>query len=114
MVSARATREGALMYAAIRRYEGADAGRREEIRQVINDDFLPIIREMPGYHGYWVIQTDDVLATVSLFETQGDAEESTRLAAEVIRDRNLQDALPNPPQVTAGEVTVAGPVHALT
>ncbi len=102
------------MYAAIRRYEGVDRGRMEEIRRTINDEFLPMIREMPGYHGYWVIEADDVLTTFSLFETQTDAEESTRAAAEVIGEQNLQDALPNPPQVTAGEVTVAGAVHALT
>ena len=102
------------MYAAIRRYEGVDRGRMEEVRRTINDDFLPTIREMPGYHGYWVIEADDMMVTFSLFETQTDVEESTRAAAEVIREHNLQDALPNPPQVTVGEVTAAGGVHALT
>jgi len=101
------------MYAAIRRYEGVDRNRTDEVRRSINDDFLPMVREVPGYHGYWVIEADDAIATFGLFETQEDAEESTRMAAEFIRDHNLQDALPNRPQVTAGEVTVAGAVHAL-
>jgi hypothetical protein len=42
-----------------------------------------------------------------------DAEESTQMAREFISDHNLQDALPNSPQVTAGGIAVAGPVHAL-
>jgi hypothetical protein len=102
------------MYAAIRRYEGIETGRIDEVRRTIKDEFLPMIREIPGYHGYWLIEADGTLATFSLFETEGDVEESTRMAAEFIRDHNLQDALPNPPAVTAGEVTVAGAVHALT
>jgi hypothetical protein len=102
------------MYAAIRRYEGVDRARMEEMRRIINDDFLPIISGMSGYHGYWVVEAGDVLATFSLFETEEDAADSTRAAADFIRERNLQDALPNPPQVTAGDVTVAGAVHALT
>jgi hypothetical protein len=102
------------MYAAIRRYDRIDTGRINEVRRSINDEFLPMIREIPGYHGYWLVESDDTIATFGLFETEGDAEESTRMAAEFIRDHNLQDALPNAPQVTAGEVTVAGAVHALT
>ena len=101
------------MYATIRRYEGVDRNRADEIRRSINDEFVPMIREAPGYHGYWVIEAGDTLATFSLFETKDDAEESTRMAAEFIKEHNLQDALPNRPQVTAGEVTVAGAVHAL-
>jgi hypothetical protein len=101
------------MYAVIRRYPGVDKGRTNEIRRSINDEFVPMIREMPGYHGYWVVEGDDAIATVGLFETQRDAEGSTQMARDFISDHGLQDALPNPPQVTAGEVTVSGPVHAL-
>jgi hypothetical protein len=101
------------MYAVIRRYEDIDKGRTTEIRRSINDEFVPMIREIPGYHGYWVVEADDAIATFGLFETQGDADESIQMAADFIREHNLQDALPKPPQVTAGEVTVAGAVHAL-
>ena len=101
------------MYAVIRRYEGVDKGRTDEIRRSVTDDFVPMIRELSGYHGYWLVEADDAIATIGLFETQRDAEDSTQMAREFISDHNLQDALPNPPQVTAGEVTVSGPVHAL-
>jgi hypothetical protein len=101
------------MYAVTRRYEGVDVSRTEEIRRSIKDEFLPMIRDLPGYHGYWIVEAGDVLTSFGLYETRDDAEESTRLATEFIRDQNLQDALPNPPQVTAGDVTVAGAVHAL-
>ncbi len=43
------------------------------------------------------------IATVSVFEDQAGAEESVRMAADFIR-QNLAALLPNPPEITAGEV----------
>jgi hypothetical protein len=44
-----------------------------------------------------------VLASVSVFESREGAEESIRMAADYIRE-HLASLLPNPPEVTAGEV----------
>ena len=101
------------MYAVIRRYEGVDTRRADEISRVIKDEFVPTISDMEGYHGYWLIQSDDVICTFGLYESREDAEKTTRMAADFIKEHDMQDAMPNPPQVTAGEVVVAGPVHAL-
>jgi hypothetical protein len=101
------------MYAVIRRYEGVDTSRADEAVRSIKDEFVPMISDMAGYHGYWVVQSGNVLATFGLFESRDDAEESTRMAAAFIKDHGMEDALPNAPQVTAGEVTVAARVHAL-
>jgi hypothetical protein len=102
------------MYAVIRRYEGVDSSRTSEVTRTIKDEFVPMLTDMAGYHGYWVIEGDnDVIVTFGLFESPDDAEESSRMAAGFIKEHNLQDALPNRPQVTAGRVTVAGRVHAL-
>jgi hypothetical protein len=43
---------------------------------------------------------------VTVCDTVEAVEESSRLAAEAIRDHNLTGALPNPPSITAGEVTL--------
>jgi hypothetical protein len=43
------------------------------------------------------------IATVSVFEDQAGAEESIRMAADWVR-QNLASLLPNPPEITAGEV----------
>jgi hypothetical protein len=101
------------MYAVIRRWEGVDASRMDEVSRVIKDEFVPTISELSGYHGYWVVQSDNVVTTFGLFESRGEAEKTTSMAADFLKDHNLQDAMPNAPQVTAGEVKVAGPVHAL-
>jgi actin-like ATPase involved in cell morphogenesis len=43
------------------------------------------------------------IAIVSVFEDQARAEESIRMAADWVR-QNLASLLPNPPEITAGEV----------
>src|SRR4028119_1850366 len=91
------------MYAAIRRYQ-VDPGSVDEVTRGINEDFLPIIKEVSGFQAYYAVDGGDGrLATVSVFEDQAGAEESTRKAGDYIR-RNMASLLPNPPEVLQGEV----------
>jgi hypothetical protein len=43
------------------------------------------------------------MISTSVFQDQASAEESNRRAADYVR-QNLVSVLPNPPQITAGEV----------
>jgi hypothetical protein len=47
---------------------------------------------------------NDVMTSVSLFDTSAHADESTRLASSWVRDEKLESALPNAPKITFGEV----------
>ncbi|WP_327127491.1 hypothetical protein [Streptomyces sp. NBC_01727] len=90
------------MYAVVRRYEGvtdpAEAGRQ------VNEGFLPLLRQVQGFVAYyWVDTGGGVMVSMSVFQDPSGAEESTDRAGEFVRDR-LASLLPNPPQVTAGEV----------
>ncbi|MFE9865586.1 hypothetical protein ACFYPZ_23080 [Streptomyces sp. NPDC005506] len=90
------------MYAVVRRYEGvtdpAEAGRQ------VNEGFLPLLRQVQGFVAYyWVDAGGGVMVSMSVFQDPAGAEESTERAGEFVRDR-LVSLLPNPPQVTAGEV----------
>ncbi|MEV4012572.1 hypothetical protein AB0J35_18895 [Nonomuraea angiospora] len=94
------------MYAMVRRYEGvtdpAEAGR------LVSEGFVPLIRPIPGFVAYyWVDAGDGVMLSTSVFEDQAGAEESTERAADFVRE-HLVSLLPNPPQVTAGEVVASG------
>jgi hypothetical protein len=94
------------MYAAVRRYEGvtdpAEAGRQ------VNEGFVPLIRQVSGFVAYyWVDAGGGVMVSTSVFENQDGAEESTKRAADFVRE-HLASLLPNPPQVTAGEVVASG------
>jgi hypothetical protein len=93
------------MQATIRRYEGVDAARTNEIVERVNETLVPQLRELPGFSGYYVIDAGNgVISSVSLFETAEQAEESTKLVAEWISDENLETAIPNAPKITSGEV----------
>jgi hypothetical protein len=90
------------MYATVRRYEGAtnatEAGRQ------VRETFLPVISVIPGFVAYyWVDAGGGVMISLSVFQDKAGAEESNRKAAAVVQD-SLASLLPNPPQVTAGEV----------
>lgn len=97
------------MYATVRRYEGIDKVRSDEITRKLTDSFLPSIAELPGFSGYFVIDAGGgVLTSVGLFETSHQAHASTRLAASWIRESGLVAALPNTPVITAGPLIVQG------
>jgi hypothetical protein len=92
------------MYATLRRYEGIDKVRSEEITRKVGDSLLPSLRELPDFGGYYLIDAGGgVLTAVGLFETSAQAHEST-LAARWVREQKLEDALPNTPKITAGPV----------
>ena len=90
------------MYVAVRRYEGVT--NPEEAARITREVFVPIIREMPGFVGYYDVDVGDgVMVSISVFEHKEAEEESTFKAGDFVA-KDLEPLLPNPPQVTAGEV----------
>ena len=90
------------MYVTVRRYEGvtdpSEAGR------LVEEGFIPIISEMPGFVAYYVVDAGEgVMISTSVFEHK-DAEEQSNWAAGDFVAKNLASLLPNPPQITAGEL----------
>ncbi len=92
------------MYTVIRRYEGVTD--TAEVARRATEGFGPLLSGRPGFNGYWVVDTGNgVLATITVFESREEAEATTQDAAEWVRENNLGELAPNPPQVTAGETT---------
>ena len=101
------------MHATIRRYEGVDTTRINELVGKIDETFVPQIRELPGFAGYFLVEADNgVLSSISLFETPEQMDESRKLVSKWISDENFSRAIPNPPKITSGKV-VAQVVPAL-
>jgi hypothetical protein len=93
------------MHATIRRYESVDQGREIELTKKVNESLMPRLSKLPGFGGYYLIETKDgVMTSINLFDTSAHADESNRVSAEWIREEKLEAALPNPPKVTLGEV----------
>ena len=101
------------MHATIRRYEGVDTTRINELVRKVDETFVPQIRELPGFAGYFLIEADNgVLSSIRLFETPEQMNESTKLVSNWISDENISRVIPNPPEITRGKV-VAQVVPAL-
>ena len=92
------------MYAVIRAYTGnselADtlAEHEEDIRQVIGG--------INGFKAYYLLKLAEGTSTISVFEDQQGADESSRAAAAWLAE-NLPDLNVAAPYVTAGEVLLA-------
>jgi hypothetical protein len=90
------------MYAAVRRYEGVSDP--QKVAKVGHEGFVPIISEMPGFVAHFLVDAGDgVMVAISVFEHKDAEEQSTFRAGEFVQE-HLAPLLPNPPQVTAGEV----------
>ena len=99
------------MYASIRSYTTeAGSGTQavyDELRRQLEHDFVPRIQEINGFHAYFAVRGErDRLTTVSLFDTEEGAAESTRRAAEFARSGSLPIQL-GTPDVVQGNVFVA-------
>jgi hypothetical protein len=90
------------MYVAVRRYEGVTDPKK--VAQLGEEGFVPIISEMPGFVAHYLVDAGDgVMVATSVFEHKEAEEQSTYRAGEFVGE-HLEPLMPNPPQVTAGEV----------
>jgi hypothetical protein len=95
------------MFATVRRYEGIDASKKAELTKKVNETLAPRLSKLPGFSSYFLIDTGEgVMSSIGLFDTSAQANESTRVASEWVRDEKLESILVNPPKVTDGEVIV--------
>ena len=95
------------MYATVRRYEGVDQSRTDELTKKVDQSLLPRLSKLPGFEGYYLIEAGNgVMSSIGLFDNSAQADESTRVAANWVREEKLETALPNPPKITGGEVIV--------
>jgi len=93
------------MYLTIRTYAGS-IGPPEEIGRRVREGVAPMLRGMPGFRAYYAaaMDGDGGAFSVTVFDTRAqalDANERTRAWVTA----NMRDLLPDPPEVTGGEVT---------
>ena len=102
------------MHATIRRYEGVDTTRMNEVVGKVDQTLVPQLRELPGFSGYYLIEAGNgVLSSFGLFETSEQADESKALVTKWISDENFNSVIPNPPKITSGKVVAHSDVPAL-
>ena len=84
------------MHATMRYYAGntglADelAGRGDEVRSLMGS--------VPGFQAYYLVKLDDATVTITVCDDEAGTAESTRVAAEWIKE-NMPDLTASPPML---------------
>jgi len=93
------------MFATIRRYESVDQSRTDELVKKVDETLLPRLSKLPGFGSYQLIKGGDgVITSVGFFDTAAQADESSKVASTWVRDEKLEQALPNAPRISSGEI----------
>ena len=93
------------MHAIIRRYDGVDQNRTDDLTAKVNETLIPKLEKLPGFEGYYLIEAGNgVFSSLGLFETPEQGKESTNVVATWIRDEKLETLIPNEPKLTSGQV----------
>jgi hypothetical protein len=93
------------MHATIRRYEGVDSARTEELSRKVSATLVPRLEKLEGFRGYYLVECGNgVFTSVGLFASPAQSDEATNLAAAWVKEEKLESALPNAPKITSGKV----------
>jgi hypothetical protein len=91
------------VHASVRRYRVTDI---DTLVSKVESEFVDQVKEIDGFVGYYVIDGGDgTAASVTVGETADAVAESTRRAANWVRD-SAADLVEGGPEVTVGEVRV--------
>jgi hypothetical protein len=93
------------MYASIRKY--GDVHSPAETAHRVEQSFVPVLQGLPGFKGYYLVDAEDGIITVSLFESREAALASAEKAAAWVRENMVERHGGAPPEIAAGEVRVA-------
>jgi heme-degrading monooxygenase HmoA len=88
------------MHVVLRRYQGASALFDELARR--QADVEQLIRGVQGFVAYYLVRTEDGGVSVTVCEDRAGTQESTRRAADWVR-QNVPAAAGTPPEVTEGD-----------
>jgi hypothetical protein len=93
-------------YAVVRRY--SDSKVLADALAARQDEVHALMSSVQGFVTYYAVRDGDALITVTVCEDKAGTDESTRRAAQWVRE-NLAEAGIAPPEVTEGEVFINAP-----
>ena len=94
------------MFTSIRKYK-VKRGSVEELARKVSEGFVPLIRQMQGFRGYYLLDGGpDVLITISMFDGPDEAFASNAKAADWVRN-NVLESTKGMPEVMIGNALIA-------
>jgi hypothetical protein len=92
------------MYAAVRSYSGQGASELFEQLEQRNEEVKELIGGVPGFVSYTALRSSEGGVTVTVCQDKTGTDESSRRAAEWVKENII--AMANPPVITQGSTVV--------
>ena len=94
------------MFTIIRKF-ALTRGSAKEVTRRVEDSFVPLLRNLPGFRGYYLLDGGpDVLISIRVFDSADEALASNEIAANWLRNHVLEFTK-GMPEVIAGNVLVS-------
>ena len=94
------------MFTSIRKYT-VRRGSAEELAERVREGFVPLMRQVEGFRGYYLLDGGpDVLISISMFDSGDEALASNETAATWVRN-NLLEFTRGLPEVMVGDALIA-------
>jgi|ERR1700722_20340755 hypothetical protein len=94
------------MFTIVRKFR-LTRGSVGEVTRRVKDGFVPLLRELPGFRNYYLLDGgQDTLISIRVFDSADEALASNEIAAEWMRD-NVFEFVKGMPEVMAGDVIIA-------
>ena len=92
------------MFVVVRRY--APGARASEVARRVGEGLVPILTKLPGFRAYYCFVGEDGRpVSVSIVDSRAAAVVANDRAREWVA-ANMADLIPDPPEVTMGEMLV--------
>jgi hypothetical protein len=92
------------MHAVVRSYSGENASVVFDLIERDADDIGNAFTAIPGFISYTAIRTADGGVTVTVCDDKNGTDESSKRAAELIKERT--DVMINPPEIMEGDTSL--------
>ena len=92
------------MFVTIRKYTGCTDVK--EVNRIAHAELLPVLRKVPGFRSYVTVDSGNhTLVSIGIFDSKPSAEAANQRAREIVqKNPAYMKLLPNPPELTVGEV----------
>ena len=95
------------LHASVRIYDDFEADDLAEFVAIVEDGFLPIMRETDGFFGYYLMNDGaETVTAISIFDSEASSLASNENAREFVAE-NLTAYLPSAPAIVSGRVGIA-------
>jgi heme-degrading monooxygenase HmoA len=93
------------MFTSIRKYK-VKRGSAEEYARRVQEGFVPLLHDMPGFRGYYLLDGGpDVIIAISMFDSVDEAVGSNERAADWVRN-NVLDLTKGMPEIMIGNALI--------